>query len=104
MTDDFKSYKVVGRPFKRHGVVRHSLGEYVRWNDPTVHTNTIEGFFSRVKRKLIGTHHAVSKEHLHRYVSEAAFMYNTREMNDGQRVEALVQRADGKRMRYKEPA
>lgn len=100
MTDDFNSYKSVGKPFAGHGVVRHSVKEYVRGD---VHTNTIEGFFSRVKRKLIGTHHAVSKQHLHRYMSEAAFIYNTRELNDGERTLALLKRTEGKRLMYREP-
>lgn len=100
MTDDFASYRRVGGPFTRHGIIRHTIREYVRGD---VHTNTIEGFFSRVKRKLNGTHHAVSKEHLHRYMSEAAFIYNTRAMNDGERTLALLNRTIGKRLMYRDP-
>jgi hypothetical protein len=103
MTDDFLSYKAVGRPYKRHGVVRHSIKEYVRPEDPTIHTNTIEGFFSRVKRKLNGTHHAVSKQYLGAYIDEAAFIYNTRHLNDGERTVALLKRTEGKRLMYREP-
>ena len=50
MTDDYKSYRRMARECSpHHKRVRHSLGEYVSWSDPTVHTNTIGGFFSRVK-------------------------------------------------------
>ncbi len=104
ITDDLNLYWAAGKPFARHDRVKHSHGEYVNKADPTLHSNTIESFFARVKRKLHGTHHAVSKQHLHRYISEAAFLYNSREMNDGDRVIALVKQADGKRLRYKEPA
>lgn len=100
MTDDFPSYRAVGKPFGAHGIIRHSVREYVRGD---VHTNTIEGFFSRVKRKLIGTHHAVSRKHLHRYMGEAAFIYNTRDLNDGERTVALIRRTEGKRLMYREP-
>jgi transposase-like protein len=101
-TDDNYKYRRVGEKFPGgHEAVNHSIKEYVRGD---VHTNTIEGFFSRIKRKINGTHHAVSKKHLHRYVTEAAFLYNNRELNDGERVVALVRNADGKRLRYKEPA
>lgn len=101
ITDDLNLYWGLGKPFSQHDRVKHSQGEYVNKPDPIIHTNTIEGFFSRLKRKLHGTHHAVSKEHLHRYVSEAAWVYNTRELNDGERTLALIQRAKGKRLRYK---
>jgi len=104
ITDELKAYRRIGRPFSRHDTVNHSRKEYVNRDDPSIHTNTIEGFFSRVKRNLHGTHHAVSKEHLHRYVSEAAFIYNTRGMNDGERTMALLKRTEGKRLLYKQPA
>lgn len=57
MTDDFKSYKWL-RPEYRHGIIRHSLKEYVRGN---VHTNTIEGFFNILKLGLTGIYQHVSK-------------------------------------------
>lgn len=104
MTDEFRSYRMIGREFQRHGRVRHSLKEYVGYNDRTVHTNTVEGFFSLLKRRIIGTHHAVSKGHLHRYVGEAAYLYNTRKLEDGERTVLAIRSANGKRLRYKMPA
>lgn len=103
-TDDSRPYRVVGREFAEHQWVRHSLREYVSRFNPDVHSNTIESFFARVKRGLNGTFHAVSKEHLHRYIDGFAFIYNTREMNDGERTLELIRRAEGKRLMYKEPA
>lgn len=101
VTDDLNLYWKAGKPFARHDRVKHSMGEYVNKADPSLHSNTIESFFARLKRKLHGTHHAVSKEHLHRYVSEAAFLYNTRGMTDGDRVLALLHKTDGKRLVYR---
>ena len=42
----------------------------------------------------------ISKEHLHRYMEHAAYLYNTREMNDGDRTLNLIRRADRKRLTY----
>lgn len=105
MTDELPMYREAVHPIDcTHETVKHSNGEYVRFDNPSVHTNTIEGFFSRVKRQLNGTYHAVSKKHLHRYMSHAEWLYNHREMNDGERVGKLVKDADGKRLMYRKPA
>lgn len=100
MTDEAGVYKKIGRPFASHDTVEHGKGEYVRGE---AHINSAESFFSRLKRQLYGTHHAVSKRHLHRYVSEVAFKHNTRWLEDGERVVRAIQGADGKRLLYKEP-
>lgn len=63
MTDESGVYTKVGREFAEHGVVTHGIGEYVRGG---VHTITIEGYFSIVKRGLNGVYHHVSPEHLKR--------------------------------------
>lgn len=102
-TDQYRGYVKGTRLHDVHKTVNHSIGEYVNRDNPSIHTNTVEGFFSRVKRGLNGTYHAVSKKHLHRYVSQFAFAYNTREMNDGERVSALIQGAAGKRLVYRTP-
>ena len=98
VTDELKAYRRVGRPFSRHDQVNHTKREYVNKTDPSIHTNTIENFWSRMRRQLSGTYHAVSKEHLHRYVNHAAYLYNTRKMNDGERVLHLIRMTDGKRL------
>ncbi|PWU12127.1 MAG: hypothetical protein C5B51_01220 [Terriglobia bacterium] len=59
-----------------HAIVIHSKGEYVRGE---VHTNSIEGFWSLVKRQIIGQHHFVSVKHLQRYLNEVSFKFNNRE-------------------------
>lgn len=70
MTDEASMYTVVGREFASHSVVNHSSNEYARGK---AHTNTIEGFFSRLKRGLTGTYHHVGSQHLSRYVTEFDF-------------------------------
>lgn len=61
MTDEFKSYKMLRKEFN-HKSVNHSLGQYVKGQ---VHTNTVEGYFSLLKRGINGVFHHVSKKHLH---------------------------------------
>ena len=100
MTDESNLYNKVGQPFASHESVKHSLYEYVRGE---AHINSAESFFSRLKRQLYGTHHAVSKKHLHRYLAEVVFKHNTRWLEDGARTVAAIQGADGKRLRYREP-
>jgi transposase-like protein len=97
-TDSAVYYHWAGKPVKKHRIVNHSIGEYVHRHLPDVHTNTVESFFSRVKRSLNGTFHAVSKEHLHRYCDHWAFLHNTRGMTDGERTVELIRKAQGKRL------
>lgn len=79
MTDSSPRYNLVKReqPFAAYDQVNHSQGEYVRGN---AHTNTVEGYFSILKRGLIGTYHSVSSGHLFRYTNEFDFRYNHREL------------------------
>jgi hypothetical protein len=67
-----------------------------------VTTNTVEGVFSLFKRGIYGTFHSVSRKHLHRYLAEFDFRYNTRKIDDGARALA-IKGADCKRLFYKEP-
>jgi transposase-like protein len=102
MTDALPPYKKAAKPFAGgHEAVNHKKGEYVRGE---AHNNSAEGFFSLLKRGIIGTFHAVSRKHLHRYVDEFAFRYNTRKNTDGDRVVMAVRAAEGKRLMYRTPA
>jgi transposase-like protein len=85
-----------------HETVNHSIGEYVRGD---VHTNTIEGYFSILKRGIMGTYHHVSPQHLKRYLAEFDFRYNERQslgVNDEARADKLVRGIVGKRLTYKD--
>lgn len=102
MTDEAAYYKTLGKDYKGgHHRVVHSRGEYVRGD---VTTNTVEGFFSILKRGINGTFHSVSPKHLHRYVAEFAYKYNTRKLNDCERIAIAIQKSEGKRLLYKQPA
>ncbi|MGH7901380.1 MAG: IS1595 family transposase [Thermodesulfobacteriota bacterium] len=74
-TDEFSSYGGMTKAGFEHDVVQHGIKEYVRGE---VHTNTIEGFWSQLKRSLHGTYHSVSPKHLQLYVDEFAWRYNHR--------------------------
>lgn len=101
MTDDLRLYRNVGRQFASYDFVRHSYGEYARGD---VSSNTAESFFSLLKRGIYGTFHAVSKKHLHRYIDEFAFRWNTRKVTDGERIAQAIRAAEGKRLIYRQPA
>lgn len=99
-TDENSAYTGIGNEYDGgHHTTCHSKREYARGE---VHSNTIEGFFSIVKRGINSIYHAVSKEHLHRYLSEYEFRYNNRELDDGERTVAAIKAADGKRLTYVE--
>jgi len=75
MTDEFTTYRKTRKGYG-HRTINHSSGTYVRG---TVHTNTIEGFWSQLKRSLSGTYHAVSPKYLQQYVNEFAYRYSKRD-------------------------
>lgn len=75
ITDEPRSYDGLKKAPYIHMRVNHSSGEYV-WD--TIHTNTIEGYWSRVKNNIRGTHVVVSRRHLWKYVSEFSYRYNKR--------------------------
>jgi ISXO2-like transposase domain len=113
MTDEGNWYTSVGQEFASHGTVDHSWDEYVRhanwYKDRTAYiisTNTVEGYFSLLKRGIIGVYHHVSEAHLHRYLAEFDFRYNNRAklgVGDGERAAKLLKGAVGKRLTYRGP-
>lgn len=74
-TDELSSYSMVQKLGYTHSVVRHGSGEYARGAS---HVNSIEGFWSLVKRGISGVHHAVSPKYLQDYFNEYGFRYNHR--------------------------
>jgi transposase-like protein len=100
MTDEARAFTGIGWNFASHGTVKHSADEYVRGE---VHTNTIEGFFSILKRGVFGVYQHVSEAHLHRYLAEFDFRYSNREkrgVDDVQRAALAVSGAKGRRLTY----
>jgi transposase-like protein len=100
-TDEFQSYGRVGGIFAAHQTVAHSKGEFRKGY---AHTNTIEGYFSLLKRGLNGIYHKVSQEHLHRYLAEFDFRYNNRKLKDMERAEKMLRASIGKRLLLREPS
>jgi transposase-like protein len=99
MTDEFKSYKGIGKDFKGgHGVVNHGLGEYAKGD---INTNTAESFFALLKRGVHGTFHHISKKHLSKYCNEFSFRWDNRKVTDGERAENAVRGFVGKRLMLK---
>lgn len=97
-TDESSAYTKIGRKFRGgHETVAHGKREYARGD---VHSNTIEGAFSLLKRGVYGTFHSVSKKHLHRYLAEFEFRYNARKISDGERAALAIKASEGKRLTY----
>jgi transposase-like protein len=103
ITDEATVYRHIGWNFSDHRSVNHTRGEYVSRQDKTLHTNTVEGFFSVFKRGMIGVYQHCDKSHLHRYVAEFDFRYNYRVrlgVDDVARASKLLVAAKGKRLTY----
>jgi transposase-like protein len=98
-SDSYPGYNKVYQDFSKHEMVNHYQREYARG---IVHTNTVEGFFSLLKRGIIGTYHRVSAEHLPRYLAEFDFRYSRRAEKDQPRTLAAIAGCEGKRLTYKQ--
>lgn len=100
ITDQAPFYPPAVKKYAGHGTVNHSMREYVRGS---IHTNTIEGFFSILKRGLNGVYQHCSKQHLKRYLAEFDFRYSYRDkagFNDKERATQALRGIVGKRLTY----
>lgn len=77
MTDSLVAYRGLANTFAAHNVIHHEKNEFAIGN---VYTNSVEGFFSHLKRGIYGIYHQVSHKHLQRYCHEFAFRYNSRQI------------------------
>lgn len=104
MTDEGRHYRGVGKDFAGHGTIHHTLGEYVNPADASIHTNTVEGYFSIFKRGMKGVYQPCKGKHLHRYLAEFDFRYNHRValgIGDGDRAVKALEGVKGKRLTYR---
>lgn len=85
-TDELRSYNPLGGAFL-HDRVNHSRYQYV---DGDVHTNSIENFWSHLKRGIIGIYHSISAKHLQLYINEFAFRFNSRHLRQGARMNLML--------------
>jgi ISXO2-like transposase domain len=101
MTDEARHYWKVGSEFLVHGSVAHAKGEYVKG---TIHTNTVEGFYSIFKRGMKGVYQHCGEQYLHRYLAEFDFRYSNRiklGVTDKERAEKALKGIEGKRLTYR---
>jgi transposase-like protein len=106
MTDEGKHYIPAGKAFADHQSVAHGRGEYVRRQEPEVHSNTVEGFYSIFKRGMKGVYQHCSKKHLHRYAAEFDFRYSNRSalgIEDTTRATIALKGVVGRRLTYRRP-
>lgn len=102
MTDEADVYKRLGKEYASHGTTHHSAGMYVNGN---MHSNTVEVYFTILKRGLIGTVHHVSEQHLQRYCNESDFRYNSRSamgFTDMEPADMALEGIAGKRLTYRQ--
>ena len=99
MTDESNVYTKTGKEFSGHGTVNHSIKEYVRGK--FFHSNTVENYFSILKRGVTGNYQWVSAKHLKRYLGEFDFRYNTRNVSDFERAAIAAKGIQGKRLTYR---
>lgn len=95
-TDEWLGYKGLERIYD-HSIVKHNQSQYVVGR---IHTNTIEGFWSLLKRGIVGIYHFTSKKHLQKYVDEFVFRYNTRNHSTENRFNLLLSNLEN-RLTYK---
>lgn len=96
-TDSHKSYGGLKRDYE-HSIIDHAHG-YVRGR---VSTNSIENFFSCLKRSLHGTYISVQPDHLGRYVDEQVYRFNARSIDDFGRLSEVLGNVAGRRLTYEE--
>jgi len=96
-SDEWVGYKGLNAIYE-HSFVNHSAKEYVNGD---VHTNTIEGFWSLLKRGIIGIYHQTSKKHLQKYLDTFAFRYITRQTTEAERMNLLFANTEH-RLKYKD--
>jgi len=99
MTDSYQVYRKATKGFKSHESVNHHEKEYAHGD---VNTNSAEGYFSILKRGVIGTFHHVSKQHLPLYLAEFDHRYSNRKVTDGQRTFDSLSKMEGKRLKYRD--
>lgn len=97
VTDEHRAYYRLNKEYF-HIVVNHNEGAYV---NGAFTTNNIEGFWSLLKRGIIGIYHSVSSKHLQPYCNEFGFRYNSRKVSDKERFDMALVRTEGVNLPYK---
>ncbi len=98
LTDEYFVHGELNLKGYCHKSIQHNLKIYVQGD---VHTNTIENFWSVLKRGLYGIYHYTSKKHLDRYLDEFCARYNTRDLGEVERFDNFLSQAGGKTLSWK---
>jgi transposase-like protein len=102
-TDEAAVYHWMPKGFN-HDIVTHAKKEYARREDGRLITsNTVEGFFSLLKRGIYGTYHHVGVPYLQQYLNEFDFRYNNRKVTDLERAGVALKATEGKRLTLRRP-
>ena len=96
-TDQFHTYDTLSNHDYKHESVNHGSEQWVNGN---AHTNTIESFWSLLKRGHYGIFHSISEKHLHCYLAEYEARWNMSNMKGSERVDALLESTSGLRLNY----
>jgi len=91
VTDEWKGYEGLHRKYN-HQVVKHNRLQFL--SEEGHSTNAVEGFWTHLKKSLVGIYHRVSKKHLQKYLDEMAFRWNTRHMKEGERMNLLMSKVN----------
>ena len=97
VSDGWVGYRGLQHEYS-HKIIKHNLGVF---KNGSYHTNGIEGFWSLLKRGIIGSYHYTSDKHLHRYCDEFAYRYNIRSLSQGEQFNLTLINSD-ERLSYKE--
>jgi len=95
-SDEHRSY--LGLIGFKHESVNHSAGEYVNGK---ANTNTIESFWSLLKRGHYGIFHMIGVKHLHRYLAEFVMRWNMKDLREADRIDTMLESTNGLRLTYR---
>jgi hypothetical protein len=104
VTDESPVYHFTKPVLAKHSTINHGEKQYSRKEENfTVTTNTVESFFSLLKRSVYGVHHHMSRKYLGQYCAERDFVYNARKLTNAERTTKALKAADGRRLMLKQP-
>ena len=94
VSDEHHAYNKVGQKYN-HKKINHRDKKYVCREDISIHSNSVDGYWSILKRQIDGIHHFVSSKHLQRYCNESAFRYNNRTKFQDERFADALANCEG---------
>jgi len=98
ITDEWYGYQDLKSSSYTHDTIKHALKQYVVGD---IHTNTIENFWSNLKRNIFGVYHFTSKKHLQKYLEEVAYRFNNRTIKDSEKFNLVLRHSNVGRLKYK---